>query len=188
MAAIAASGCTQGDTRDGDDFQGTCPAWVEGLSSSIYHAEFHPDSTDDDKNDTFGGGGARWFKDHPLDILSLSFYPTDEGGTQGLYVQDGVLTATFSRADTGEPLAAYDIASGPRGPGNPGQSVWTFQPKDEMYANFTLQIDLSDPGEEANPGPVRVDWHFERDLDGDPDTPSAALVLYTTNFWYRTCE
>lgn len=186
LSAIAASGCTQGDSRDGDDFQGTCPAWVEGLSSHVYRGGFHMNSTSIAKNDTFGGGLVS-FKGHPLDIVSLSFNLDSNGEQQGVFVQDGLLKARFSRADTGEPLLAYDVADGARGPGNPGQSEWVFAAREEPYTDFTWQIDLADSDEPADPGPVRVDWEFTRNLDKDQETPSQAAMTYTVNFWYRTC-
>jgi hypothetical protein len=186
LAAIAASGCTQGDTRDKQDFEGTCPAWMEGLSSHAYRGGFHMNSTAIAKNDSFGDGLLE-FKGHPLDIVSLSF-DLENGEQQGIYVEDGILTARFSREDTGEPVNAYDVAGGARGPGNPGKSEWTFLPKDGLYSNFTWQVDLADSDDPPEPGAIRVDWLFERNLDRDRDTPSQAGISYTVHFWYRTCD
>src|SRR5688572_27142740 len=191
VGCLAAAGCTQGDDRDGDDFQGTCPYWIQSPSSSGYsnNGPFTNNATVGQPiktaNDTYG----RLLEEdgRPLDIVSVSFYPENRpnGGQNFLYVQDGRLTARFSRANTGEPILAYDVADGPRGPSNPGKSEWVFLPRAEPYTNWTWQINLAEPHEPANPGPVQIEWEWQRDLDQNPETETHALIKYSVNYWYR---
>jgi len=56
-----------------------------------------------------------------------------------------------------------------------------------VYTNFTLSVPLAGPSAEPNPRTIDVHWHFERDLDGDPETRDQAVIAYQSVYWYRAC-
>jgi hypothetical protein len=77
------------------------------------------------------------------------------------------------------------VAEGAYGPSNPGRSIWTFGAG--VHTNFTLQAHLADPADDPAPSGIRVDWTFERNLDGTEDTPSDVYMYFEERYWYRQC-
>lgn len=196
--SLSLAGCTQGDPND-EDFLGTCPAWVKGLSSNIFQEGFQNTSMPERKFDAARpvGAGLRTFQGHPLDLVDLEFWPKrfgrehekagqfDPSRPQAIGVANGTLELRAFRSDgnggVADQLLLHDVATGPNGP---RKDVWTFGPG--VYTNFTLQVALSAAHEEPLTDPVVLSWDFLP--DANPRSPSEAVMLYTAYFWYRTCS
>lgn len=197
--SLSLAGCTQGDPNGGDDFVGTCPAWVKGLSSIIAKEGFQNTSMPEQKFDPAHptGAGLARFQGHPLDLVDLEFWPQrfgrehpqagqfDPTRPQAVGVANGTLELRVFRSDgnggVADQLLLHDVATGPNGP---RKDVWAFAPG--VYKNFTLQVALSAPSEEPLTEPVVLRWDFLP--DANTRSPSEAVMLYTSYFWYRTCS
>lgn len=210
--ALLVAGCTQNDPGSGpggDDFT-SCPSWVKlphngqvidgalMVNRDTVVPDFErwdfmePNATRAGQG--IGDGHLREFDGHPLDQIVLDFHMRPKQGTQParvLYVEDAELTLRFYRSDNGypaEPIAAWDQALGAASAKE--EWVFTSDPEDR-YAiyNVTLRMDLAQPDQQPDPTGVFLHWQMtQHDLDGDIDTPSAAIMRYAPEFWYRTCS
>ncbi|MFO1532829.1 MAG: hypothetical protein ABR562_03890 [Thermoplasmatota archaeon] len=164
-------------------FTPACPAWSQGLSPSIFHEAFDGNSTGTHQD--FLGAGLLRDEGRALDRVVLDFHARG-GEQQGIEAKDARIEARFHREDDGRELLAYDPARGAPGPSNPGQPLWSFSPG--TYTNFTLHIDLSQPGAQPGaPSAVVVEWTLHDDLDGNPATASRAFLYYSATYQYRVC-
>ena len=203
---VPLAGCTQLDPGDDDpDFTGTCPSWVKGMGTQVIEGALlltkettAPDFDRWDFREATAeapgnglGDGYLEFNGHPLDQIVLDFHQRDEPGKPKrlLWVLDAELHLRFYRADggqVGEPVEAWDQALG----ASSSKHEWVFgkQPGKEFgYHNITLRIDLTDPADDPDPHGVFAHWEMIPDLDSNPDTPSAAVMRYAPDLWYRTC-
>ncbi len=204
VAAFVLPGCVNTTGPDPDDFV-TCPQWltptfttpdgVQGdqtllVATHVFyfnrtsqhigpHADGGPVRGQEDQYDPYKNGlgaGRLEHGGHPLDVIrvELDLSPPNNG------VEDGSVQLYASAAD-GSALRFY-----PDGP-------HTGEPMDLLVlppggASRTVFLPLAAPDEEANAQPIRVDWWFLPDADGDPDTPSAARVVARYVPMYRSWD
>lgn len=179
LLAIALAGCTAPGPADDDPFQGTCPSWVQGPSLLRFATVFHPESQMTQANDTLRF--PQTFRNHTLDRITLDFHPQQDE-SRGIDIQDARLTLHLVENATGAPVQAYNVRDGPDGP---RLDTFTYGPG--WHTDFSLRIDLADPGEPVHPRAVDAVWSLERDLDGDPQTVHYAQIHYQALGLYRVC-
>jgi hypothetical protein len=185
--SLGLAGCTQGDPGGDDDFVGTCPAWIKGLSTNVFQEGFQNTSMPEQKFDPSHptGAGLGEFQKHPLDLIDLDFHAARGGQTQAVGVANGTLELRVFRSDgqggIADQLLLHDVATGPSGP---RKDAWTFGPG--VQKDFTLQVELAGSNDAPDPTPIVLRWDFLP--DANPRTPSEAVMLYTAYFWYRTCS
>src|SRR5688572_14079535 len=171
--ALSASlaGCTQFSPGGDEEFVGTCPAWVKGLSTNVFQEGFQNTSMPEQKFDPAHptGAGLGEFQGHPLDLVDLDFHPTRTGQAQAVGVANGTLELRVFRSDgqggIAEQLLLHDVADGPDGP---RVDTWTFGPG--VRKDFTLQVELAGPADEPDTAPIVLRWDFLP--DADTRTPS----------------
>ena len=207
LAGLAISGCTQ----DGgsDDLGLSCPRWVtptvtvegESRDQSLLvvthafqynrttarlgpHSDGGPLRGQESEYDPYrhGVGAARLEHEAsgsrllPLDVIRFEI----DASSRGHGVVDGTVQAYVTAAD-GRALLLY-----PHGPSQ-GEPMEYLEIGPET-GDLTLFIPLAPSDGEAAPQPIRVDWIFVPDADGDPDTDSAAVVTATYVPMYRSWE
>lgn len=215
--AFLLAGCTQGSPGGGKDtFSPSCPSWikyphngqiVEGgmqwTNQSQPHPNFNGEISDLDRwdfmepNATRGGqglgDGLLTYEGHPLDQLVLNFHYRQKQGSEPariLYVQDAELHVRFYANEGGYPgqqLSPWEESQGR----SSAKAEWVFTSDPQKHwsmFNLTWHLDLAQPDEAPAPIGVFVEWEMIPDQDHDVDTPSAALIHYAPEFWYRTCS
>lgn len=124
-------------------------------------------------------------KSLPLDLVQIDFHWNPRGGTgetNGVYVEDSIVTGRFVRSDDNAPVHAFMMDEDDP---HTTRADWTFGPG--PHANFTLQLSLADSDAPAHPGEVKATWDLQRNLDGKADTHSAAFIKYRIHYLYRVC-
>lgn len=188
LAVACLAGCLGPTQSTTSTFERTCPAWITGLSTSMFEEGFGPNTTSLEHVDDLGRG-LQADENRPLDIIVFDFQPRHSGNRtvpQYIYVQDGALTLTVQRSDDGSFLKIYDPAKGPRGLTNPGENYKVFVPG-QLYHDFQLQVDLAESHDAPHPTPVTATWTFTPNSDNNPATPSQAAFVYTGQYMYRQC-
>lgn len=182
---------TQSTTRTQE-----CPAWQIGLDSFVKGLSRYdsrvPQSMD--TNDTFPVAASSLVdQGRALDKVYIFLQPTGNGTgqeTRGITATDARLTLSFFRADTHEPLLAYDMSKGAPGSTNLGAFHWTFGPTDGQPERMLLLVRLTQPPLKPDPNhptPITVEYTYETNLDKDNNTPSLASIDYVAKFEYRVC-
>jgi hypothetical protein len=207
MAGLA--GCTQG--TPGDDFQATCPSWIKGRDAMGVNGNllFTNQTTmpDFDRWDFREGNNSAWtgrnnphgrpgtglgdgleeLFDRPLDFLVFDFRFTEDGKRM-LYIQDAQLIVRFYASEGGNPGEPLDAYLQGRPQTAKSEWVYTTAPGGFLLVNDTLRVDLARPDEAPNPRGVFVHWQMVPNLDRNVDTASVAIMRYSPEFWYRSCN
>ena len=192
-ASLGLAGCTQGDPG-GDDFEATCPSWIKRMDS--YHTNHGfffngttfigphaedgyppPDAKGPPENFTLGASFFE-FQDRPLDRISLTFAANQY--KSGAIVKNGFVDGFVTDA-SGAPVPVSDHRKGVE------QRQESIVLEDGTAGNFTIDVILSEPGQEPAPRGVRIDWYYTPDSDATEEDPSIAVFEFTANYWYRTC-
>lgn len=205
LLALAASPFLGGCVEDGPGPEfSTCPQWtvpsftrddgspgeqtlliathVFFFNRTSHHIGPHSDGGPVEGSDGYDpyaqglGAGRLEFRGHPLDAVRVDV----DLGSPGNGLVDAVLEAYVTAAD-GAQVPWHAI--GPRA-GEATQAL-RFEPG---AANRTAFVSLAPPTEEADPRPLRVDWYFFPDADGDGETASAARFTASYVPMYRTWD
>lgn len=182
LAVLMLAGCLGSVPSTSTTGTGSCPRWIPGLDKFVSHQVFDTNFTSSPTDsETFPvAPSALDDQGRPLDRVDLDFY-----GTNGIRVTDARLEMRFYRSDDGTQLRAYDLGKGVPGRSNEGADAYTYGPG--VHNNFTLQVHLVPMGQPARATPIRVEWLFVPDLDGNPATPSRVQFDTVAKFEYRAC-